>query len=141
MSAFTQKENPVGRYLENGIDFQLCQNLVYSVGKEDSLEIILVPEGSVTDFASIPAIFQILLPKSIGRRAAIIHDYLYRTGGLGGFYTRQRCDEIFKEALIVLSVPKHKVDLLYTGVRLGGWKTWNRYIKQQKQQHEDRPSY
>jgi hypothetical protein len=144
MSAFTQDKNPVGRYLDNGNDYELLENLIYHVGAEGSGEVIVVPEGSVTDWASIPFIVQALIPKSIGKRAAVVHDYLYKTNGLGGLYTRKRCDEIFREALIVLGVPKRTVMELYWGVRVGGWKPWLKYAEQlqlQHQQNEDRPDY
>lgn len=143
MSAFTKNTNPIGRYLENGVDYELLENLTYHVGSEESNEVIVVPEGTVTDWASIPYIVQALIPKSIGKRAAVVHDYLYKTNGLGGLYTRKRCDEIFKEALIVLNVPKRTVQELYWGVRLGGWKPWSTYAKKldTQQQYEDRPDY
>jgi len=144
MSAFTQKDNPLGRYLANGKDFQLFENLVYHVGEKGSDEVIVVPSGSVTDWASIPKIIQPLLPNTYGKRAAVIHDYLYRTSGLGGLYSRKRCDEIFLEALIVLEVPKAVAYALYNGVRIGGWKHWNSYKRKanKEQQHnEDSPNY
>jgi hypothetical protein len=144
MSAFTQKDNPVGRYLANGKDFLLMQNLVYHVGEEGSEEVIIVPEGSVTDWASIPELIRPLLPNTYGKRAAVVHDYLYRTLGLGGLYDRKRCDEIFLEALKVLGVPWRIRQALYTGVRIGGWVPWSKVQKEkQKQQYEneDRPYY
>lgn len=144
MSAFTKETNPIGRYLENGVDYELLENLVYHVGSEDSSEVIIVPEGSVTDWASIPYIVQRFIPKSIGKRAAVVHDYLYKTNGLGGLYTRKRSDEIFKEALIVLKVPSATVTELYWGVRFGGWKPWKTYARKrniQPNQNEDRPDY
>lgn len=144
MSKFTQKENPIGRYLDNGKDFQLLEPLVYHVGNENSEEIIVVPSGSVTDWASIPKLLQPILPNTYGKRAAIIHDYLYRTNGLCGRYDRKRSDEIFLEALIVLGVPSVVSNTLYSGVRVGGWVPWNKYRKQNKcpyEENDGRPDY
>lgn len=144
MSAFTQKENPIGRYLDNGKDFQLLEPLVYHVGEEGSEEVIIVPSGSITDWASIPKFLQPVLPNTYGKRAAIIHDYLYRTNGLGGLYSRKRSDEIFLEALIVLNVPRAIASTLYSGVRIGGWLPWSKYKKQQQPNNENndgRPDY
>jgi hypothetical protein len=145
MSAFTQKENPVGRYLANGRDFLLLQNLVYHVGEEGSEEVIIVPEGSVTDWASIPEVIRPLLPNTYGKRAAVVHDYLYRTKGLGGLYDRKRCDEIFLEALKVLEVPWRIRQTLYSGVRIGGWVPWNKYEKEKQNElyenNDGRPDY
>lgn len=127
MSRFTGLD-PIGRYLPDGINFQLEEPLTYAVGSEDSEELITVPCGFVTDFASIPNFIQLILPNSIGRRAAIIHDYLYRSGGLAGKYTRKQSDEIFLEALEVLGVRFTRRITLYTGVRIGGWAAWKNRI-------------
>lgn len=145
MSAFTSNKNPLGRYLENGKDFQFEENIAYHVGSEDSEEIILVPEGSVTDWASIPRALRNIITEYKGKKAAAVHDYLYRTLGLGGKYSRKRCDEIFLEALIVLGVPTIQSHILYRGVRLGGWVPWNEVKKQRLQKLQDennnRPDY
>ena len=102
--------------------------MVYAVGDEDSAELIVVPSGFITDFASVPLAIQMFLPKSIGRRAAVLHDYLYRTNGEGGRYTRYEADCIFLEALGVLKVRATRRYALYWGVRAGGWCTWSRYV-------------
>jgi hypothetical protein len=126
MSRFTGPD-PLGRYLEDGINFWLHEKLEYDVGEKDSGERITVPEGFITDFASIPMVIQALIPKCVGRRAAIVHDFLYRTLGDDGRYARWECDRIFLEALGVLNVPAWRRYALYWGVRFGGWLTWARY--------------
>lgn len=61
---------------------KLCEPLEYRVGGAESPEIIVVPCGFVTDFASIPFGVRNLFP-ALGRwgRPAIIHDFLYRVRG------------------------------------------------------------
>lgn len=59
-------------------------------------------------------------------KAAVVHDYLYATGGLGGRYSRAQADGIFREALSVLGVPLWKRTLLWAAVRLGGAGGWRR---------------
>lgn len=57
-------------------------------------------------------------------KAAVIHDYLYATRGLGGRYSRGQADGIFREALGVLGAPAWKRALLWAAVRVcgrGGW--------------------
>lgn len=141
MSAFTNDENPIGRYLYDGQRFQLFENLIYHVGSECSDEIIFIPDGFVTDWASIPNCLQRYLPQRYGRRAAVVHDYLYSTSGLGGKYSRKRCDEIFLESLMVLNVSAVRARILYMGVKIGGHKAWNKYQKKNRilqYEHEDR---
>ena len=79
---------------------------------------VTVPEGTRTDFASIPQVLWSLIGHPAGRyaQAAVLHDYLYRTGAL----SRARCDELFREAMEVLGVPWHQRWLMWAGVRVGG---------------------
>lgn len=126
MSRFTSSD-PFGHYLPDGVRFQIREDMVYAVGAEFSIELIIVPDGFITDFASIPVPIQAIIPKSIGRRAAILHDYLYFTQGLSGKYSRKECDQIFLEALKVLGVRWTQRQVLYLGVRVGGWVAWNNH--------------
>jgi hypothetical protein len=57
-------------------------------------------------------------------KAAVVHDYLYATRGLGGRYSRAQSDGIFREALGALGVPLWKRTLLWGAVRLGGAGGW-----------------
>lgn len=61
---------------------QTLEPLEYRVGHADSPEVVLVPAGFVTDFASVPFGVRNLFP-ALGRhgRPAIIHDWLYLTVG------------------------------------------------------------
>ena len=95
-------------------------------------ELIEVPKGTVTDFASIPRFFwRILPPTGLYGKAAVIHDWLYQLcGNLGGrVFDRKRCDEIFLEAMIALGVPTWKRQLMYRAVRMFGWTAWNGHAK------------
>ncbi len=112
--------------LPDGKMWKLIEPFSYYVGKKcDALYgiTIEVPAGFLTDFASIPRIFWSILGHPMGRyaAAAVLHDYLY----FKGLYSRKRCDQIFKEAMAVLNVPKLKRKLIYRFVRLLGKCAWN----------------
>jgi Protein of unknown function (DUF1353) len=125
MSNFTSPD-PLGRYLENGVDFQLYEPLEFFYSKQEGVgESIIVEKEFITDFASIPAFIQPIIPQCKGRRAAIIHDKLYKTKGLNGKFTRKQCDQIFYNALTVLKVEYRIKVALYLGVRIGGWIPWH----------------
>jgi len=101
--------------------WELHVPLEYRVGGADSTEIITVPKGFKTDFASIPQIFWSLAPpdgKYTG--AAIVHDYLYQKK----VYSRKRSDQIFLEAMKVQKVSWWRRRLMYRAVRLFGWLAW-----------------
>lgn len=95
----------------------------YHVGSYPSDEIIHVPEGFVTNFASVPRIFWPLIgPIDEHGKAAVIHDYCYSQGA----YSKRRSDDIFLEAMEVLNVSKWKRFCIYWAVRLFGWFAWYR---------------
>lgn len=104
---------------------QTLEILEYHVGSADSDVVICVPAGFVTDFASIPfGIRNLFPPMGPWSRPAIIHDYLYDTGGEGGRFTRLEADRIFAEALEVVGVPAWRRALMYRAVRIGGGGGW-----------------
>lgn len=85
---------------------------------------LVVPKGFITDLASIPIGVRELIPKS-GRydRAAVIHDFLYQFNGC----TRSEADAVLNEAMGALEVNDFRKRLIYAGVRVGGWHSWNKY--------------
>ncbi len=86
---------------------------------------IKVPSGFRTDLASVPRpMWSILPPFGKHSRAAIIHDYLYRTNGLAGKLTRAQCDRIFYQIMRHNRVAIHRAWLMWLGVRIGGWLPW-----------------
>jgi len=89
---------------------------------------ITVPEGFISDFASVPTLFLDGLFPSFDSYApaAVVHDYLYATGGLYGQYTRKQADDLFLEIMKELGIPWWKRSLMYRAVRLGGGSGWGR---------------
>jgi len=95
----------------------------YHIGALNSTNVIYVPEGFLTDFASIPRVFWIWLPPDgIYTQAAVLHDYLYNTK----MFERKTCDKIFKEAMTILKVDKFNKYMIYKAVRWFGWIPWNK---------------
>ncbi|ASD90437.1 DUF1353 domain-containing protein [Salmonella enterica] len=84
---------------------------------DDESDVIEVPAGFITDLATVPRIFWILLPPD-GKyaKAAIIHDYLYDNA----LCTKKEADKIFQDGMTVLGVPKWKRIVMYLAVRLFG---------------------
>lgn len=85
------------------------------------LGLIDVPVGFQTDLASIPQIFQNIIPK-VGRydAAAVVHDYLYRYGHC----TKAQADSVFLEGMTDLGVSYLTGHVIYLAVRLGGGLAW-----------------
>ncbi|EMA4827255.1 DUF1353 domain-containing protein [Salmonella enterica] len=93
---------------------------------DDNSDIISVPAGFITDLATVPRIFWILLPPD-GKyaKAAIIHDYLYDNA----LRTKYEADRIFLDGMTVLGVPKWKKTIMYWAVR---WFGRGMYEKERK---------
>ena len=96
---------------------------------------IAPPDGFVTDYASIPFWLQWLIPRDGPHSpAAVIHDWLYRSGRVGGFrIDRGEADELFVECLQALGGRSSRLLALYAGVRVGGWWPWARYRRWERE--------
>lgn len=90
---------------------------------------VTVPAGEVTDLDSVPRLpFAYMLTKSATVIGAIIHDHLYRTGKRSGkVITRKEADDLFNEVMVAEGVKDWQRLMIYTGVRVGGWRPWNKY--------------
>lgn len=94
---------------------------------------IKVPEGFVTDLASVPHLARSLVPK-IGywSQAAVVHDWIYRQHRTSKdtVWTRKQADKWFVEGARLkgdeYNVPdsKRREALLYAGVRIGSLASW-----------------
>lgn len=83
---------------------------------------VKVPQGFVSDFASIPKAFWILFPPDSNYIYPIlVHDYLYWQQST----TREVADLIFKEMLGEFGATPSQAELLYSGAKLGGLSAWN----------------
>ncbi len=116
--------------MPSGKRFRLYNDFTYLWGQTK----IPVPAGFETDFASIPRIFRIIIPK-LGRwnKAAVIHDYIYqnRIIGMTSYnilftFNRKQADIVFRDAMRDLGVAKWKRYVMYWGVRVGGWMAWRK---------------
>jgi hypothetical protein len=84
---------------------------------------ITVPAGFETDGASIPRVFwSILDPFGPYFKAAVIHDWLYSRHNRR--FTRAQSDELFKEAMRNNGLDWLRRELIYSAVRLGGWRNY-----------------
>jgi hypothetical protein len=100
---------------------------------------IIIPEGFVSDMCSVPRIpFAYLLYGGIGNRAGVVHDALYTAwkkvavfsliDGVKVDYevTRAWADEVLKAALQECGVGFFARNMMYSAVRLAGWKFYKK---------------
>ena len=99
----------------------------------DGGEIVTIPNGFETDFASVPRIFWFILPPDGNyTQAAVLHDFLYQRN----VFTRKKCDEVFLDAMTILEVPKWKRKVMYRALRMFGWTCWRKYEKPMEEDKE-----
>jgi hypothetical protein len=78
---------------------------------------VIVPDGYVTDLASIPRMpFFYRELEGIADMAGVPHDFAYSTG----FLDRDTADLMLKEACLLIGISAWKVWAIYSGVRVGG---------------------
>jgi hypothetical protein len=86
----------------------------------------IVPRGFVTDFTSIPRIFQSILPRwSDYARGALIHDYLYSTHLL----SKEASDKVLFDLMTQDNVNVRQKYMIYWAVKWFGGKAWRKGIK------------
>ena len=91
-------------------DYYYCYPLTHQV--------IRVPRGFETDFASIPIwISAVFNPIGDDAEAAVVHDWLYAVGEPG---QREQADSIFLYAMEQSKVPILQRKTMYEAVRAGG---------------------
>ena len=90
-------------------------------------DIIPVPKGLYTDFASSPRLFWFLFPKTGPYNiAAALHDFLCQ----GEFFPIWMCNRIFLEALEAIpEVPRWKIKPMHMAVEMGTWATYIKHTK------------
>lgn len=104
--------------------WRVTKSFKFYVNKKEDNIWVVIPEGYLTDGASVPRIFWGLIPPW-GRygQAAVIHDYLVETltlfdNELLKNITRAKADSIFREAMRIAGVGKFKSQLMYLAVRI-----------------------
>lgn len=91
-------------------DYYYCYPLTH--------EVIRIPKGFETDFASVPFwAAGVLDTLGSATEAAVVHDYLYAVGEPG---QREKADTIFLDALTQQHMDPIRRKLMYEAVRAGG---------------------
>ena len=82
-----------------------------------------VPQGFTTDLASVPRIFQSIVPK-LGHhiRPAIVHDYAYEGHTA---LTRKEADAMFLDGMKTTKVSWLRRWAMWAAVRVGGTGKWD----------------
>jgi hypothetical protein len=121
LNACQAPPSPSIRAFGDNKDWIVLEDMTYVIGA--SRDTIIVPQGFVTDFASIPQplLSMGLSPMGKYSRAAIVHDYLYWSQGC----TREQADRLLLIAMKESNVGAFDQRVVYQGVNLGGQRAWN----------------
>lgn len=110
-------------------DSRLWETLEAVVFVLPSSHTITVPPGFLTDGASVPWIFRGVFPR-VDRyfAAAVVHDWLYRTGGRVDWQPQAlgqyACDRAFYLGILACGVGRVTACLMYRAVRWFGWSSF-----------------
>ncbi len=100
--------------------WRLLQPLCYMCPVAGSV-VVNVPEGFVTDLASVPRLpVAFFLAGGLAHAAAVVHDWLYTTHPV----ERSVADEMFRRACIDCGVSPWRAYIMWLGVRAGGASSW-----------------
>ena len=106
--------------------WELMQEFFFYYDKKDVDHGITVPEGFVTDFASVPRhLWSIYPPTGRYTKAAVLHDFLYSKESHLSL-DRKQSDEIFLDGMKALGVKRSVRYPMYWGVRIGGRKIFKK---------------
>ncbi len=80
--------------------------------------ILIIPKGFVTDLASVPRIFWIIIPPSSTkcRKASIVHDWMY----VHQYKTKSYADKVFLRELLSKDLFMLQAYIMYWAVKLFG---------------------
>ncbi|MBF6330090.1 DUF1353 domain-containing protein [Nocardia transvalensis] len=96
----------------DAVSWRVCEPIEY----RGRYQRFVVPAGFSTDFASVPRVLVWLIPRyGAYTRAAILHDYLSRTGAV----SRADADALFRTALGDCGVSVPRRWMMWAGVRSG----------------------
>ena len=96
--------------------------------------VVTVPAGFEFDGESIPDWLHGLVPPfGQSKRAACVHDYLYKYAGYDradGTFTeveRKTADRVYLELALLKGLPQWRALMRYRVLRLVGWVAWNKW--------------
>ena len=114
--------------MESGKKFKLHYDFTY-LWKREYIE-IHVRRGFITDFASVPRIFRIIIPK-LGKwnKPAVIHDAIYQDVVAEHRFSRKEADIIFRDSMLDLGVSSWRVSVMFRGVRILGHFAWRKRVE------------
>jgi hypothetical protein len=92
-------------------------------------QVIEIPVGFITDFASIPVPWRNIISPTHAKlsRPAVLHDFSYAVGFRD---SRLICDSLLWQGMVTEGAHPIMREVVYAGVRIGGWVAWNRYREQ-----------
>lgn len=92
-------------------------------------QVVHVPAGFAHDGPSVPRLVPawLVTPSDCGEVAAAVHDYLYRSGGVGRGecrYSQKRADQLMRDLMLDDGVPPWRAHLVYAALRCFGAGAW-----------------
>jgi len=122
---------------EDGYEWSVERGFTYVTNGGDRISI---PKGFRTDLASVPQIFQSIIPKTgLHNQPAVVHDFLYAKSRNGSTrFTKRQADKILREGILdkerIHEAEYSYADVIYHAVCVGG-RSWG--PPRTEEEHED----
>ena len=121
-TVFTKAKSRVVITPIGGRNWQLVEPLHWELDEVGSGRWLTVPEGTITDLASVPRfLWWVLAPSGQPQvLAAVLHDYLYRCPDArpDGYETKRQADKLFRDAMKAIGTPWLRRWAMWFAVRL-----------------------
>ena len=104
------------------------------------VRVIEVPKGFISDYASVPRMFQWIVPR-FGKynAAAVVHDWLFEHGKIeGSKIGRSLTDRIFLAIMKKSKCRRWRRKLMYRMVRMFGYSLWKKNRKNEVQTNDNK---
>lgn len=109
--------------------YVLLNNISWKQKRNCCIAPVVVPEGFVTDFASVPRVFWSLFrPDGNYAYAAVVHDFLYWEQSR----PKAEADLIFRLVMDELDISDFQAAILFKAVDLFGRSAWNQNAELKK---------
>ena len=129
-----------GKDSEQGV-FILIKELEYLDGRD---HLWVIPKGTESNLSNFPFFVRTFVPVTSLIKSPFLHDYLYGEqpidSSTGKTVTRKTADRLYKEGAVHEGhMSKFQAWRFYTGLRLGGWRAFNKckreIVKRGSQKH------
>jgi len=130
MYTYDNLPDPRSHFIDGVVWYYWDEDIEYTL--HDGSKIV-IPAYFMSDGGSIPWVFtKGLKPNGVMLAAYHLHDYLYSKSSPYKI-SRKHADQLLFLYSGAVDYPMHKRQLIYAGVRVGGWASWKKHYGHERE--------